>query len=322
MRVVVTGASGLVAGRLIPTLLKAGHTVVAVSRNPGQLAKRSGVLPVAWDGQEPFQVPGKVDAIVHLAGEPIIGRRWTARQRERLRTSRIQSTRRLVEFIARRPAGQQPVLVCANAVGYYGIRPTGPLTEEAPAGDDFLARLCQDWQDAAEQAPTRVVVLRFGHVMAKQGGYLGALLPLARLGLAGPLGRGKQPLPWIHIDDLCAILLWAVSNPRARGVYNATAPQSSQQKDLARAMNRVHTIPSLIPVPGCALRLRFGAAADPMLGGQDAIPQRLLDEGYAFGFTDLDDAIRDLLQPPKPKPSGSKAERLAAAARETETDED
>lgn len=320
MRILVTGASGLLGRRLVPILLKAGHAVVATSRNPESLDLPRGVLPMSWDGMDMLQVPGKVDAIVHLMGERIVGRRWTPEQKQRLVASRVESSRRIVEFIARRKPGERPtVLVSANAVGYYGIAPEGLCKEDREPGTDFLATLCKDWQATVEAAQTRVVTLRFGHVLSKDGGYLGTLLPLAKLGLAGPLGGGKQPMPWVHIDDVCGVILWALSARGVRGPYNVVGPESLTQKQFVKALNQHTRTPNLIPVPGCALKLRFGEAAVPMLGGQDAPPARLLLEGYDFGHPTLAGALHDLLVP-KPKRS-LPAKALSQAATELGEDD-
>lgn len=315
MRILVTGASGFIGRRLVPVLLKAGHAVVATSRDPESLRFPVGVLPLGWDGREMLQVPGKVDAIVHLAGEPIVGKRWSAARKQAILETRVQSTRRIAEFIARRrPADRPQVLVCANAVGYYGIRPTGMCTEQTEPGTDFLADVCVQWEKAALAAQTRVVVLRIGHVLSKDGGYLGEVLPLAKVGLAGPLGGGKQPMPWIHLDDLCGVMLWALSAAGVRGAYNAVAPQRIAQKDFVKALNRHTPVPNLVPVPALALKVRFGEVADPMLGGQDVRPVRLELEGYDFGHPTIEDALQDLLAPKPKRAPQARAQALAKAA--------
>ena len=312
MRILVTGASGLLGRRLVPILLKAGHAVVATSRDPESLRFPPGVLPMVWDGKDMLQVPGRVDAIVHLAGERIVGKRWSEAQKKELRDSRVLSTQRIAEFIARRRPQDRPgVFVCANAVGTYGIRPDGVCTEQSPHGDDFLARLCADWEAAALKAETRTVVLRIGHVLSKDGGYLGEILPLAKAGLAGPLGGGDQPMPWIHIDDVCGIVLWSLSAPGVKGVYNAVAPERLRQKDFVKALNRHTRLPNLVPVPAVALKARFGEAALAMLGGQDVKPVRLELEGYDYGHATLAEALQDLLVPKPRKKGQARAQQLA-----------
>jgi uncharacterized protein len=315
MRILVTGASGLIGRRLVPVLLKAGHAVVATSRDPESLRFPAGVLPLGWDTQEMLQVPGKVDAIIHLAGEPIVGSRWSPARKQAILDTRVQSTRRIAEFVARRKPAERPqVLVCANAVGYYGIRPTGLCTEQREPGNDFLADICVQWERAANEAQARVVVLRIGHVLSKDGGYLGEVLPLAKLGLAGPLGGGKQPMPWIHIDDLCGVMLWALSAQGVRGAYNVVAPQRIRQKDFVKALNRHTPVPNLIPVPALVLKARFGEVAEPMLGGQDVQPLRLELEGYDFGHPTIEGALEDLLVPKPKRPPEARAAVLAKAA--------
>lgn len=304
MRVLVTGASGLVGRRLVAHLGGAGHAVVATSRDPARLRLPTGAEAKAWDGLSAIEVPGRLDAIVHLAGDSIAEGRWTAAKKERLRSSRIASTRRLVDLIGRRAAKDRPVLVCANAVGYYGIAPPGKVTEESPPGADFLATLCRDWEAEARKAKGRVVVLRVGHVLARDGGYLGKMLPFSRLGLAGPLGSGRQPLPWVHVDDVAGAFAWAIAEPAAAGAYNLVAPQPATQGDLVRALNRALLIPSLIPLPGFVLRARFGDLARSMLGGQDADPSKIRAAGYRFRHPDLGEAVESLL---RTRPAGGKA---------------
>lgn len=323
MRILVTGASGLVGRRLVSILVKAGHAVVATSRNPESLRFPKGVLPMGWDGQEMLQVPGQVDAIVHLMGEPIVGSRWTAERKQAIRDSRIVSSRRIAEFVRRRPAASRPsVVVSANAVGYYGDNPAGPLTEASPPGTDFLAQLCQEWEAAITQAPTRVVTLRCGHILSRDGGYLGTLLPFARVGLGGPLGTGRQPMPWLHIDDLCGIILWSLSAPGVTGAYNAVAPHRLAQRDFVKALNQHTLVPNLVPIPALAMKVRFGEVAVAMLGGQDVIPERLELEGYEFGHPTIEGALADLLKPRRPRPAHQRAAALAKAAGEGESDEE
>lgn len=302
MRVLVTGASGLVGRHLVPVLLAHGHAVVATSRDPTQLSLPEGAERLAWDGQAKLEVPGHVDGIVHLLGEGIADGRWTSERMRRMRASRLESTRRIEEFVrSRKPAGRPAVLVSANAVGYYGLAPKGLMLEDNPPGDDFLATLCKDWEAAAAKVPTRVVVYRFGHVLAADGGYLGETLPFAKLGLAGPLGGGRQPLPWVHVGDVVAALLWALEQTPVQGTYNLVAPRHDRQKDLAKALNRVLPIPSILPVPGLALKARFGSGlAEAMLGGQDVDPAKLEATGFRFRHPDLGAAVADLLAPRDP----------------------
>lgn len=289
MRILVTGASGLLGRRLIPALLAAGHTVVAVSRNPAEHAWPAGVETRAWDGASPLP-PLDVEGAVNLAGEPILGKRWNAAQKRVLVASRVDVTRRLVAALP-----PYAVLVNASAVGHYGILTTAPCPESTPAANDFLAQLCAAWEAAARSHRGRSVQLRFGHLLDPAGGYLGSLLPILRAGLGGPIGNGRQPMPWLHIDDAVGAILWALSNSAASGAYNATGPERIDQGEFTRQTARHLHRPALLPVPGFALRLRFGAVAPVLVGGQDAPPSRLQREGYPFRHATLASALDDLL---------------------------
>ncbi|HEX2065790.1 MAG TPA: TIGR01777 family oxidoreductase [Candidatus Thermoplasmatota archaeon] len=293
MRILVSGASGLVGDHLLAHLVREGHTVVALSRAPDRHLWPRGVVAVAWDAQGPLP-PVQADAVVNLAGERVIGRRWSKAQVRRLRDSRLGPTLRLVEWA--RHAGAR-VLVSASAAGYYGIRPEGPCPETRAPGEDVLARLCVDWEAAAHAFPGRVAVLRLGHVLSPLGGYLKEVLPYARLGLAGPIAGGRQPMPWVHAEDVARAILWVLEG-KAEGAYNAASPGSAggTQREFAQALGRALRRPQL-PVPGLALRLRYGAGAAPVLmGGQDLRPERLQAHGFSFAHDGLEETLGGLLR--------------------------
>lgn len=290
MRVLVTGATGLVGKELVTHLRQRGHTVVEASRQGGGAGEGERLV---WDAVGPLPDPGTLDAIVHLAGERVIGKRWTKRQKERLRSSRVASCHRLVAWLAQRPADKRPALIAANAVGYYGVWPKDPCPETHEPGPDFLAQLCLEWQAAAQAAPTRVAVLRFGHIMAA-GGYLGKLLPFAKWHLGGAIGGGRQPMPWVDIEDVVRALTWAVEQKQAQGVYNVVSPGAAgmTQKAFARRLGQVLGKPRQLPIPALALKFRFGfKVAGVLVGGQDARPVRLQESGFAFQHTDLEDTL-------------------------------
>jgi uncharacterized protein (TIGR01777 family) len=293
MRILVTGASGLVGDHLLPLLAQRGHTVVALSRDPLLHLWPKGVVPLRWDAKGPIP-PVEADAAVNLAGERVIGRRWDGRQRRRLRDTRIVPTQRLAEWAQRQRS--EPALVSASAAGYYGVRPKGPCPETRGPGDDFLARLCVDWEAAAQAFPGRVAVLRFAHVLSRLGGYLEEILPLARLGLAGPIAGGRQPMPWAHADDVARAILWALEG-EAKGAHNVASPGAAghTQKEFAKALGRAVRMPQL-PVPSFALRLRYGSGAGPvLLGGQDLRAERLQAGGFEFQHTYLEATLKALV---------------------------
>ncbi|MEA3203172.1 MAG: uncharacterized protein QOI63_847 [Thermoplasmata archaeon] len=293
VRVLVTGASGLVGDHLLPRLVQAGHTVVALSRAPARHLWPTGVVVVPWDAQGAIP-PVAADAAVNLAGERVIGKRWDDRQRQRLRASRIVPTQRLAEWAASAGA---TTLVSASAAGYYGVWPTGPCPESREAGDDFLAQLCVDWEAAANAFPGRVAVVRFGHVLSRLGGYLKEILPFADVGLAGPIAGGRQPMPWVHAEDVASAILWALEGD-ARGPHNVVSPGAAghTQKEFAKALGKAVRRPQL-PVPGFALKLRYGSAAGPvLLGGQDMRAERLLEAGFQFQHADLDATLQELVR--------------------------
>jgi uncharacterized protein (TIGR01777 family) len=296
MRVAVLGATGFVGRHLLPALLADGHRVTAVSRNAERARERvpDGVEVVEWQGlgQAPGFLPA--NAVINLAGESVVGR-WTSARRERLRDSRIAFTESLVATLS----GQPPrVLINASAVGYYGSESTDQLLDESTvAGDDFLARLCVDWEDAAmiaAQAGVRLVLPRIGMVLG-DGGALEKMLPAFRFGLGGRIGNGQQWTSWIHIDDLVRLLIFALHRDDLQGPLNAVAPHPVRNAEFATCLGSVLNRPAVLPAPGFALRLAFGEMADILLGGQRVIPAALERAGFHFRFPHLRDALADIL---------------------------
>ena len=235
-------------------------------------------------------------AVVHLAGEDVAGGRWTAKRMAEIERSRIEGTRTLVDWLAAR-AAKPRVLVAASAIGFYGDRGDEPLSEDAGAGEGFLADLCRRWEQEAlraEQAGIRVVCLRIGLVLARGDGLLGRLEGIFRLGAGGPLASGRQWFPWVHCDDVVGAIEWAIEREQSRGAYNLAAPGVVRQGDFARALGRALHRPALLPTPAFALRLVFGRLAGELLASQRVLPERLSAEGYSFRFRDLEPALADL----------------------------
>lgn len=293
MRVAVTGASGLIGSRVHAMLEDRGHQAEAVRRGDGDGLRwdpGTGLLDRRdWEG---------LDGVVHLAGEPI-DQRWTQRARQRIWDSRVPATRRLCEGLA---ALDEPpsVLVCANAVGFYGDQ-REPTAEDAPPGDGFLAEVCAAWQEAcdpAREAGIRVANIRTGIVLARGGGALPRMLLPFRLGLGGPIGSGRQHWPWIHIDDEARAVLHVLGSD-VEGPVNLVAPEVVEQRRFANVLGRVLRRPAFMPLPGFALRLMFGEMGrQTILFGQNLRPGVLEKSGFTFTQPGLEGALRDVLDRP------------------------
>lgn len=302
MRVTVTGATGLIGPRLVRALQVRGDEVTVLSRNPERAkAALPGVETVCWDPMSE-QAAAKAlqgrDAVVHLAGENI-AQRWTKSAKRAIRESRVSGTRELVRGLASLPNEERPrVLVSSSGVGYYGAHGEEPIDEEAPPGSDFLAQVCVAWEQearAAEPLGARVVRLRTGVVLDPGGGALGKMLPPFKLGVGGPVAGGGQYISWIHADDLVGIAISALDDMQWRGAVNATAPEPRRNRDFSRALGRALGRPSLLPVPGAALRLLYGEMAAIVTTGARVLPARALVHGYEFRYPRLDAALRAAL---------------------------
>jgi hypothetical protein len=294
--VVVSGASGLVGSALVKALCGRGERVRALTRDPARLRPDAGVEAFRWNGLDvPTTALAGAGAVVHLAGEPIFGGLPSAARRERMRASRVDSTRRLADALARLPASERPAaLVCASAVGYYGDRGEELLDESAAPGAGFLARLCVDWEAAAaaaEGAGLRRVSLRFGLVLSRRGGALALLAPIFRLGLGGRLGSGRQWMPWIHLDDAVGLALRALDDDALRGALNAVAPEAVRNLDFTRALARALRRPAPLPVPALPVRLALGEVAGELLGSRRVTPARARAAGYPFEQPELAAAL-------------------------------
>lgn len=297
MHVLVSGAGGLIGRNLVPALQGAGHQVSRLVR--GQPGASRGDIP--WSPErgtlDAAALEG-VDGVVHLAGEPILGR-WTAAKRTRIRDSRVSGTAliaRTLAGLARKPS----VLLCITGSGYYGDRGDERLTEESTPGTGFLADVCREWEAAAlpaRAAGVRVVYLRTGLALARDGGLLGTLLLPFRLGLGGPIGRGARYWSWIAIDDLVEVFRFALESPNLSGAVNTVAPHPVTNAEFARSLGRVLSRPTMIPVPPAALRLVFGreAANEAMLASARLVPARLIAAGFRFRYPDLEAALRHIL---------------------------
>jgi uncharacterized protein (TIGR01777 family) len=306
MRVFITGGTGLVGSQLVQSLRKHQDEVVVLTRRP-EVARQKldpGCVVVRGDPMQAGDWMRSVencDAVVNLAGENIFGRRWNAEVKQLLRDSRVKSTETVVAALARNPktaAGSPKVLVNASAVGYYGPHGDEELTEGSPPGDDFLARVCVEWEQAARAAEplgVRVALVRIGVVLAREGGALPQMLPAFRKFVGGPVGSGQQVMSWIHNDDLVALHLLILDKPEATGPINGTAPQPVTNKEFSQALGQALRRPSFFKTPAFMLRALLGEVAGVVTTGQRVLPRRALELGYGFKFPDIDGALRDVL---------------------------
>ena len=297
MHILLTGGSGLIGQALCRHWLAAGHRLTVWSRTPERIPGLCGsAVRGIGDLHELDQdVP---DAVVNLAGAPIADRPWTRKRKALLWASRIQLTEQLLAWLEALPQRPQ-VLLSGSAVGWYGDGGEREMDEQhSPVSEDFASQLCGAWEETALRAETlglRVVLLRTGLVLAAGDGFLQRLLPPFRFGLGGPIGAGRQWMPWIHLQDEIALIDFLFQHPQAHGPYNACAPQPVRNKAFAQALGRVLHRPAFLPLPGLLLRVGLGELSVLLLGGQRAVPRRLLEAGFRFSFTDLDSALDDIL---------------------------
>jgi uncharacterized protein len=309
VRVIVTGGTGFVGRALAHALVRRGDEAVILTRGQaGDVAHRCGRCPggkvkfASWTPEERgewMSVVDGVDAVIHLAGASVTEERWSEPRKALLRSSRIRSTELLSEAISRAKV-KPKVFVSASAVGYYGMR-TGDaiVTEATPAGDDFLATLSRDWEaaaSAARDAGVRVVHPRVGLVLGRGGGLFGKLAPLFNAFVGGPLGDGKQYVPWVHLRDVVGVIEAMIDRDDFTGAYNTVAPEPVTMNEFAEAFGDALHRPTLFRVPAFAVRAALGnEAAQAVLTGQRALPKRLTDAGFAFVFADLRSALEDLV---------------------------
>lgn len=311
-RALVTGATGTVGQALLTEL--GGH-VVATTRDPSRLSIAGASQVVAWDGASTLDPHGleDIDAVFHLAGEPVADGRWTPERKERIARSRIDGTRAIVASMAAMPRRPR-VLVSASAVGFYGPRGGELLTESSAPGVGFLPDVCQAWEHEAARARelgVRVVSLRIGIVLSTEGGALAKMLPVFRLGLGGRLGDGKQFLPWIHIDDVVGLLRFAAARDDLSGPVAGVAPETVTNGVFTRTLAGVLHRPAVFAAPSIALRVALGEAAGVVLASQRVVPERALEKGYQFAHPSLAGALADLL----PRHGETREAAAAAAAR-------
>ncbi len=301
MRVLVTGASGLIGTKLAEELLARGDDVVGLTRDPAKSGqKQPGVTWHAWEPtlERPAAAAFEgVDAVVNLVGEPI-SQRWTDEAKTRIMESRRTATHNLVGAIAGLDT-KPKVMVSGSAVGYYGDRGDAVVDESTGPGSTFEAQVSVAWEKAADELDAhgvRRVIVRTGLVLDPSAGLLGELMLPFKMGVGGPIAGGKNYMPWIHIDDEVGILLWALDNDAVSGIVNGTAPNPATNKEFSKALGKALGRPAILPLPGFVLDLKFGGEFGKVLrGGQKAVPRRTQELGYTFKFPELDAALRDLV---------------------------
>lgn len=284
MKIILAGGTGFIGKKLTERLVQEKHEVILLTRNPKRALEsvRGTIATESWDGENlgswGSQLNG-ADAIVNLSGEPIFGKRWSESQKKKIVDSRIQTTRLLVRAmsdIEKKPS----VLINASAVGFYG--------------DDFLAMTCKQWEGEAKNAEklgVRIVCLRMGIVIDKEGGALQKMIPSFKMFVGGVLGSGKQWFPWIHRDDVVEIILFAIKGAKLSGPVNVVAPDLKTVKEFCDALGKAMHRPSWLHVPSVILRLSLGEMANVLLGGQHAVPKKLVEAGYKFKYSELNQAL-------------------------------
>lgn len=298
MKIAITGATGFIGSHLTRALLNAGHSVRVLGR------KRPADLPAAvefaeWRSTDAEPSPESLaglDAVIHLAGEPV-AQRWTPEVKQRIRASRVDGTRHLVNALSTQSRRPQ-VLICASAIGIYGSRGDEILTEKSAPGDDFLAAVTMEWEKSAllaEALGIRVVRLRFGVILGRDGGALVKMLLPFRLGVGGRIGSGQQWMSWIHIDDVIGLILFALTDGRVPGALNATAPEPVTNAEFTRELASVLHRPAIFPVPKVALKVLFGEMAGVILGSQRVLPEAAKSAGFKFEYPQLRPALERLL---------------------------
>lgn len=297
MRILITGGTGLIGRHLCKALLATGHELTVFSRKPETVTARCGAVRVLasladWTPDMAF------DAVINLAGEPIVDERWTEKRKQVLRDSRIAVTDELVRRIA--AAKHKPaVLLSASAIGYYGGRGDELLSEDSAAGTDFPAHLCLDWEaaaHAAERHGVRVCLLRSGLVLSRDGGLLGRMLPPFRLGMGARVADGSQWMSWVHIDDHVAMQLRLLQDDQMSGAFNLTAPAPVTNREFTAELAAVLRRPAAFAAPASLLKLSLGEAASLLLEGQRVLPTRMQAAGFSFRFPALTAALQDLLK--------------------------
>ncbi len=304
MRLLLLGCTGFVGKELVPALLKEGHELCIVSRKNINNLKLN--IPLEkfkflkidlskkqnWNNESLLINLKKYDGIINLIGEPIADKKWTNNQKQEIENSRIFSTKFLMETLKKFRINPK-VIINGSAIGFYGTSLTKEFNENSKSGNDFLANICKKWEEVASEKPnfSRLVIFRIGIVLEAEGGALGKMLPVFKIGLGGPIGDGKQWMSWIHRSDLCGLITNALVDKQFSGVFNAVAPEPVLMKDFSKTLGRCLNRPNLLPVPGTILKLLLGDGAKLVLEGQKVKSVKLQEKMYKFKYPLLEKAI-------------------------------
>ncbi|MCF8241347.1 MAG: TIGR01777 family oxidoreductase [Melioribacteraceae bacterium] len=303
MKALITGATGLIGRNIIDKLKTRGDEIVVISRSAQKAKSKLPMVNeyIEWNYDNSVDISSRiknVDAVIHLAGENVMARRWNEEHKKRVLDSRIKSTDALVNQIAKMDKKPE-VFICASASGYYGSSETETFVEDSNPGNDFLAEVSKQWENSAaevEKFGVRRVSIRTGIVLSKEDGALAKMLTPFKLFVGGPLGSGRQWFPWIHIDDLVNLFIFPLENKNLTGPVNGVAPGIVKMKDFAKTLGKVINRPALFPVPGFILKLVLGEGAKAVLEGADIKPKRTQEAGFRFSHPELKNALEDLLR--------------------------
>ncbi|MDC3040871.1 TIGR01777 family oxidoreductase [Prochlorococcus sp. AH-736-B08] len=302
MRLLLLGCTGFVGRELVPTLLNENHEIYIISRKPMSklnvdldpnkfkflqldLSKEKN-----WNNENLLKILKETDGIINLMGEPIAEKKWTTSQKQEIENSRINTTKFLMKNLKNLKINPK-VIINGSAIGYYGTSLSEEFSENSIGGTDFLANLCKQWEAAANEKPffSRLIILRIGIVLGADGGALGKMLPVFRIGLGGPIGDGLQWMSWIHRSDLCALITKALVDKKYSGVFNAVAPRPVLMKDFSQTLGKCLNRPNLLPVPGAVLKILLGDGAKVVLEGQKVMSSKL--KNFNFKYPLLEKAI-------------------------------
>ena len=298
MKILITGGTGFIGSALIKKLLPQEHQITVLSRNADKVAKLFADNVTPLTDLQALDVSDHFDIIINLAGAPIFDKRWTAAQKTIIRDSRIQLTQQLIDKIATMQQKPQ-LLISGSAIGFYGDQGDTELTEQSNSVADFSQQLCADWEQAAlqaEQYGVRVCLMRTGLVLGRDGGLLQRMLLPFKLGLGGRIGNGRQWMSWIHLQDWIAIAENMINDNSMQGAYNATAINPVTNLEFSKTLAEVINRPAFLPLPACVLKILLGEMSELVLGSQKVLPERLLQQGFEFQFSDLRHALSDILK--------------------------